>query len=177
MTPPADDKPAKTKKPRDATPKAGKATPAAKVAGTTKPAAAKAVTKPAVVKKATTPKPTPAKPAKPKAAPVPELLAEPAADTTAVAVTRLKELVARVATATDSKRAQVRTVVEALLVEMGAALEKGETLHLPGLGRMRVARTRAQGSGSVMSVKLKRAGAKAPQNSAAAPLADDGEDS
>lgn len=173
MTPPADDTPTKAKKPRDAAPKVSKAIPAAKAAGTTKAAAAKA----GAAKKPATPKPAPAKKVVAKPAPLPELLAEPAADTGAVAVTRLKELVARVATATDSKKAQVRTVVEALLVEMGAALEKGETLHLPGLGRMRVARTRAQGSGSVMSVKLKRAGAKAAQNSAAAPLAEDGEDS
>ncbi|MBL4930047.1 HU family DNA-binding protein [Fuscibacter oryzae] len=183
MTAPADKKPAAPKAPRSrtATAKPAEAKVAAKAPRAAK-AAAKAVAKPAAAKpaaaKAATPRVAKPKPTAPApAVPVLEVVTEAVEDAAAVAVTRLKELVAKVAEVTDTKKAKVRAVVEAFLTEVGSHLEKGDALHLPGLGRMHVAKTRPQGTGSMMQVKLKRAGAKPAKNTGAEPLAEDGEDS
>lgn len=141
-----------------------------------KPAAPK---KPAAApKKAAAPKPAPkaaaAKAAKP-AAPAAEVMAEAAGEAVGATVTKIKELVARIAEATGQKKGAVKEIVEATLGEIGKALEQGEALHLPGLGRLRVSRSKAAGTGTVMSVKVKRAGAKAAKNTSSEPLAEDGE--
>lgn len=142
-----------------------------------KPAAKKpaAQTKPAAAPKpAAAVKPAP-KAAKPAAAPVAEVVAEAAGEAVGATVTKIKELVARIAETTGQKKGAVKDIVEATLGEIGKALEKGEALHLPGLGRLRVNRSKAAGTGTVMSVKVKRAGAKAAKNTSSEPLAEDGE--
>lgn len=177
MTSPADKKPAAPKAPRNraVTVKAAEAKAATpKPTRTTKATAKPAATKPAVAKTTAPKAPKPAAAAAP-ATPVLEVMTEAVEDAAAVAVTRLKELVARVAEVTDTKKAKVRSVVEAFLAEVGSHLEKGDALHLPGLGRMHVAKTRPQGTGSMMQVKLKRSGAKPAKNTGAEPLAEDGE--
>lgn len=168
MTSPAEKKPAAPKAPRSRT---AAAKPAEAKAAAKAPRAAK----PAVAKAAAPKAPKPAPKAEAPAVPVLEVMTEAVEDAAAVAVTRLKELVARVAEVTDTKKAKVRSVVEAFLAEVGSHLEKGDALHLPGLGRMHVAKTRPQGTGSMMQVKLKRAGAKPAKNTGAEPLAEDGE--
>lgn len=172
MTSPADKKPAAPKAPRS---RAAATKPAETKATAKAPRAAKPAAKPAVAKVAAPKAPKPAPKAEAPAVPVLEVVTEAVEDAAAVAVTRLKELVARVAEVTDTKKAKVRSVVEAFLAEVGSHLEKGDALHLPGLGRMHVAKTRPQGTGSMMQVKLKRAGAKPAKNTSAEPLAEDGE--
>jgi hypothetical protein len=72
---------------------------------------------------------------------------------------RLKDLVDRVVAATGGKKAGVKEIVEATLVQMGEALQKGDTLNLPAFGKMRVARQGAEGGGA-MTLKLRQGGGK-----------------
>jgi hypothetical protein len=63
--------------------------------------------------------------------------------------------------------------VEATLAAISAALKSGADLSLPPLGKLRIART----TGSVLTLKLRQAGAgKGDEKAGAKPLADDGED-
>lgn len=63
-----------------------------------------------------------------------------------------KVLVDAVATASGVKRKTVKPVVEAILIEIAAALSDGKSLILPPLGRIGVNRSK----GDVMILKLKR---------------------
>lgn len=85
---------------------------------------------------------------------------------------RLKDLVDRVVAATGAKRKGVKEVVEATLTQMGDALERGETLHLPAFGKARVARPGAAGGGA-MTVKLRRGPNEGGKGKAAAMAAED----
>ena len=64
---------------------------------------------------------------------------------TAASGLRLKDLVDRVAETSGVKKQDVKKVIEAALMQMGAALQAGEGLNLPGLGKMRVARPAENG--------------------------------
>ncbi len=68
---------------------------------------------------------------------------------------RLKELVERVVAATGAKKKGVKDIVEATLTQLSEALQKGESLNLPVLGKMRVARAGSEGGGA-MTLKLRR---------------------
>lgn len=163
----------------------------------TKPATAKTsktATKPAVkatAKPAAKPAPRAAeKPvaAKPKVAPVaakPQVkeesmneivdIAEAAApDSSAkvVAQMKVKDLIDRVAAAADQNKKDVRAIVEATLAELGKALEAGESLNLPPFGRVRIANQKADGSGQLMTLKLRRGGEKKPGKNAGEALAE-----
>ena len=72
---------------------------------------------------------------------------------------RMKDLIDRVVTTTGGKTADVKGIVEATLAQMGEVLKKGEALNLPALGKMRVARQGAEGSGA-MTLKLRQGGGK-----------------
>lgn len=69
---------------------------------------------------------------------------------------RLKELVDKVTETSGVKKPDVKKVIEATLIQIGAALKAGEGLNLVGLGRMRVARA-AEGGGA-MTLKLRMVG-------------------
>ncbi len=95
---------------------------------------------------------------------------------------RIKDLVEQVAVATGGKKPAVREVVEATLAAIGAALDKGDALNLPPLGKARVGRTKTGDQGAMLTLKLKRGGGTKPAKSAGKtdekePLAEDGEDS
>ena len=77
-------------------------------------------------------------------------------EVTAASGLRLKDLVDRVAETSGVKKQDVKKVIEAALIQMGAALKAGEGLNLVGLGRMRVAKA-AEGGGA-MTLKLRMAG-------------------
>lgn len=68
---------------------------------------------------------------------------------------RLKDLVDRVVAATGGKKKGVKEIVDAVLTQMGDALSRGEALHLPNFGKVRVAKTGAAGGGA-MTLKLRR---------------------
>lgn len=92
------------------------------------------------------------------AKPKPAVSAEAGAEAGAAKATvglRLKALIDRVTEASGGKRKDVKTIVEAALVEMGAVLARGEPLSLPGLGHLRVARKATEAS-PVMTLKLRQ---------------------
>ena len=77
---------------------------------------------------------------------------------------KLKDLVEQVAAGSGIKKKDVKTVIEAALAAMGAALSAGRDLHLPPLGKARVGRQKGQaGCGDeLLVVKLKRGGPVTP---------------
>ena len=83
----------------------------------------------------------------PTAAPAPE-----GDDEAAMVELKMKELVDRVVTATGEKRSRVKPVVEATLAQLGAALDEGKSLSLPGLGKARIAKVVSR----MLTVKLRR---------------------
>lgn len=140
--------------------------------------------KPAAEKAAKPAAKTAAKPAaKPKAAPKAAVAKpKPAAEATAKPARvegkalRAKDLVARVAEVTGGKVKDVKPLVEATLAELGRALDAGEALNLPPLGRVKITPAKA-GSDGPMKLKLRRGGAAEGKKPAKEALADDGEDS
>lgn len=108
-------------------------------------------------------KPEPDAPAKPAEA---EVLSAPEVSGGAM---KLKDLIEAVATATGSRKPEVKATIEATLAALGEALVTGKTLAVPPLGKLRVVKTK----GPALTLKLRLAdGAKA----AGLALADDGED-
>ena len=101
---------------------------------------------------------------------------EPAGAEERAAEMKIKTLVERVAEATGGKKKGVREVVEAVLHQLGEALQRGEGLNLPGLGRTKVAKTAEKGGAHHMTLKLRRAPHKKHKAEGKEPLADDGED-
>jgi len=100
--------------------------------------------------------------------------AEAAGDEGAHAL-KLRELVGRVVEATGGKKKGVKEIVEATLAQLGEALAKGEELNLPGVGKVKVARTVDRAGRSMMTLKMRSAGTpkkKEPQEA----LAEAGED-
>ena len=76
---------------------------------------------------------------------------------------KLRELVERVAEATGGKKKGVKEIVEATLTTLGAALAKGEELNLPGVGKVRVAKTADKEGRSLMTLKVRGTGAPKPK--------------
>jgi DNA-binding protein HU-alpha len=72
---------------------------------------------------------------------------------------KLRELVDRVVGATGAKKKVARELVEATLAQLGAALAKGEELNLPGVGKVRVAKSADKAGRSLMTLKVRSAGA------------------
>lgn len=70
---------------------------------------------------------------------------------------RLKGLIERVAKVTGGKKKAVKEIVEATLTELSAALEKGEPINLPGLGRIRVKAAKDGATPAAMTLKRRAA--------------------
>ncbi|MCC6303928.1 MAG: HU family DNA-binding protein, partial [Rhodobacteraceae bacterium] len=109
----------------------------------------------------------------------------PAAAPEEAGALRMKDLVARVATATGASAAAVRPAVDATLAALGAALAAGTALNLPGFGRLRVVRSReVAAGGEMLQLRLRRGGGGAGRKKGGAedaapapgPLAEPGED-
>lgn len=87
-----------------------------------------------------------------------------------------KDFVDRVVAASGAKKPVARDLTEAVLKVLGEALSKGESLVLPPLGKLRVARQLDKSGGEVLQIKLKRmsaeAGAKKAEKTGADPLAE-----
>ena len=95
-----------------------------------------------------------------------------------VSVVKVKDLVDRVVSASDQNKREVRVIVEATLLELGKALEAGESLNLPPLGKLRIANQRSDDQGVAMTLKLRRGGENKPGKKAEKEaLAEVGEDS
>lgn len=69
---------------------------------------------------------------------------------------KVKDLVDRVAEATDGKRGQIKDIVEATLAVLGRALDAGETLNLPPIGKIRVSKAVSEGTKGAMTVKVRK---------------------
>ncbi|MCX7888958.1 MAG: HU family DNA-binding protein [Rhodobacteraceae bacterium] len=88
---------------------------------------------------------------------------------------RLRDLVDRVAAASGARRKDVREISEAVLRVLGDALDAGDSLQLPPLGRARVARTRDTGKGGMLVIRLKRGDGHEAAAKPAEPLAEPAE--
>ncbi|MDP2081638.1 MAG: HU family DNA-binding protein [Pseudotabrizicola sp.] len=85
---------------------------------------------------------------------------------------KLRELVVRVAEVTGGKKKGVKEIVEATLAALGDALAKGEELNLPGVGKVRVAKSVDREGRSMMTLKVRGVGApkaKEPKEALAEP--------
>lgn len=76
----------------------------------------------------------------------------------ATPVLKLRDLIDEVAEAAGTPRAAARTLVEATLEALGLALDRGDTLNLPPLGRLRVTRAKGAGEGGSLTLRLRRPG-------------------
>ncbi|WP_103333204.1 HU family DNA-binding protein [Pseudotabrizicola formosa] len=74
------------------------------------------------------------------------------------AALRLRELVSRVTETTGGKKKGVKDIVEATLSALGDALAKGQELNLPGVGKVRVAKSVDREGRSMMTLKVRSAG-------------------
>ena len=70
---------------------------------------------------------------------------------------RARDLVARVAEATGAKVKDVRDTVEATLAEIGKALDLGQSLQVPPLGKLSLAPRKGADDTSPIKLKLRRA--------------------
>ena len=131
-------------------------------------------------------KPTPKPGPKGIPAPKPKVMVEPvpqsalggpvsvgdSATDRAVAL-KLGALVDRVVGATGGKKKGVKEIVEATLTQLGEALAKGEELNLPGVGKVRVAKSVDREGRSMMTLKVRGTGApksKEPKEALAEPV-------
>lgn len=73
---------------------------------------------------------------------------------------RLKGLMERLAAKMPGKRKDLRETVEAVLAELGQALEAGQDVMLPGLGHVKVVRRAENGALSLKLRKVARVGQK-----------------
>ena len=90
----------------------------------------------------------------------------------AVPQMKVKDLIERVAATAEQNKKDVRAIVEATLAELGKALEAGESLNLPPFGRVRIANQKADGTGQLMTLKLRRGGEKKAGKNAGEALAE-----
>lgn len=84
----------------------------------------------------------------------------------AVHTLRKRDLINAV-TAAAPRMGGMRGVMDATLAAIGAALDRGEALNLPPLGRMRVTRRGEAGGAATLVIRLRR---PAAQDAAAAPV-------
>lgn len=81
---------------------------------------------------------------------------EAGAEGEASLVLRKKDFVERVMIASGVKKPVARDVSEAVLKVLGEALDAGETMTLPPLGKIRVTKHLDKQGGEVLQVKIKR---------------------
>lgn len=94
--------------------------------------------------------------AKPSTKPAPVAPPAPPEKPAPLVALKVKDLIDRVAEATDGKRTVVKDIVEATLAVLGKALDGGETLNLPPIGKIRVAKSVAEGEKGAMTVKVRK---------------------
>ena len=84
-----------------------------------------------------------------------------------------KLLLERVLARSGAGRAAAKPVIDAMLIELGEALRRGETLALPGLGKIKVKTPKEGAKGPGIVLKLLPMAEGAAKKDAAAPLASD----
>ena len=93
------------------------------------------------------------------AAPVPD---KPSMATEKAAGFRIKDLIDRVTASSGAKRSVVKPIIEATLHALGQALDTGENLTLPPLGRAKVSRSKELAGGAMLTIKLRRSASAKP---------------
>ena len=136
--------------PSRAKPKTAKAAAAPRKAATRKPAAKAAPKTPA---KTTAAKAPAAKPT-PKAAEA-QVVTKTRPEVQGPEVKR-NDLIERVVARTDGKRRDVKPMVEAVLAELGAAIEKGESLNLEPFGKLKIKTEKDLAAAKVYVARLRR---------------------
>lgn len=115
-----------------------------------------------------------AKPAKPAATPprakkpaaARKAKAAPAAVATPIegpiegGVLKTKDLLERVAARAATSKKEAKTIMDAVLHEIGASLGRGEGFALPAIGKAKVSRSADDDKGQKLVIKLKRGGPK-----------------
>lgn len=71
-------------------------------------------------------------------------------------VVKKKEMLARVAARAEMRPNQAKAVFDAVLEELGAALERGEKLRLPPLGNVKVNRQKELPDAKIVICKIRR---------------------
>jgi hypothetical protein len=90
-----------------------------------------------------------------------------------VEILKLKQLLSAVVDKTSAKKKDAKEIVEAVLVEIAAALGKGHSLSLPPLGNLRVVKTQEKGGAKTMVLRLRVGGAKGTGEDGVADTGDD----
>ncbi|MEL6170009.1 MAG: HU family DNA-binding protein [Pseudomonadota bacterium] len=125
-----------------------------------------------------TTKAAPKRPARPRKTPTPvakDVAPAPAPDVAPVAevtaqsadVYRKKDLVEAVVAATGQKPRDVKASVEATLTALGISLDRGDTVQMPPLGKIKVTRTVAGSGAQVLTCRIRRTVSRDPLASAA----------
>ena len=79
-----------------------------------------------------------------------------APEASVVTTMKKKEMIAKVAEASGVKRSDAKKVLEAVLAELGDALQRGDELNLPPLGKVSVNRQREGSGAHIVIAKLRR---------------------
>ena len=69
---------------------------------------------------------------------------------------KMKDLLDAVAGDSALKRAEVKTVIEDTLRQVGAALADGRQVNLPGLGKIKIKRSKVNGSSRIIEARLRQ---------------------
>ena len=94
-----------------------------------------------------------------------EAVPKPAPDIAKADSYKIKELITAVVTKTGAKKKDAKDIVEASLAEIAAVLGRGQSLSLPPLGNLRVAKIQEKDGAVMLSIKLRLGqggGAKQP---------------
>jgi hypothetical protein len=116
-----------------------------------------------------------------KSAPAPKTtvsaIADPAPveapEASLVTVVKKKDLIEKVTEASGVKRSEAKKVIEAMLKELGDALQREDELNLPPLGKMSVNRIREGSGAHIIIAKLRRPKAMLGEVTTPASTADD----
>nr|WP_252735566.1 HU family DNA-binding protein [Celeribacter halophilus] len=90
-----------------------------------------------------------------------------------VTVVKKKDLIEKVTEASGVKRSEAKKVIEAMLKELGDALQREDELNLPPLGKMSVNRIREGSGAHIIIAKLRRPKAMLGEVTPPASTADD----
>lgn len=112
------------------------------------------------------------KAAKPTKMTLPEADPPAPAKAEGVPMLRLKDLLTEAAARTGARKAEIKAAIEAALQILAETLDRGGSVNLPPLGRIRVGKVKEAAKGNLLTLKLKRAGGATAGVRASAPLAD-----
>ncbi len=85
---------------------------------------------------------------------------------------RLRDFIDAVSARAGARKAAAKPLIDATLQVLAEALDRGDALVLPPLGRVRVARSKDGAKGAALTLKLKRSGPAKAKGATDAPLAE-----